>query len=173
ACWAIYVAFGASVLRRHSPLRTTAWTVLFGSLFMLPLGAWQLAESAPRTLTIATPLAVLYAGLISIGLGNVIYSRGVQIVGPTRTANLQFLVPATLYDAGLMGSREVMRREIDVLPPDPAAIDEIVAAQPHDPSFAPFARRARAAGIPVEIVSDGFGFFIEPAMRRLGVAEAV
>jgi drug/metabolite transporter (DMT)-like permease len=94
ACWAIYVAFGASVLRRHSPLRTTAWTVLFGSLLMLPIGAWQLAEAAPRTLTIATPLAVLYAGLISIGLGNVIYSRGVQIVGPTRTANLQFLVPA-------------------------------------------------------------------------------
>ena len=35
----------------------------------------------------------------------------------------------------------------------------------------PFVRRAQAAGIPVEIVSDGFGFFIEPALEALGVGE--
>ena len=32
-----------------------------------------------------------------------------------------------------------------------------------------FAEAARAAGIPVEVVSDGFGFFIEPALAALGV----
>jgi 2-hydroxy-3-keto-5-methylthiopentenyl-1-phosphate phosphatase len=107
------------------------------------------------------------------------YDGTISLTDVSDTITTAFLPPelerelASLYDAGLMGSREVMRREIDVLPPDPAAIDEIVAAQPHDPSFAPFVRRANAAGIPVEIVSDGFGFFIEPAMRRLGVADAV
>jgi 2-hydroxy-3-keto-5-methylthiopentenyl-1-phosphate phosphatase len=35
----------------------------------------------------------------------------------------------------------------------------------------PFVRRAQAAGIPVEIVSDGFGFFIRPALEALGVGE--
>ncbi len=35
----------------------------------------------------------------------------------------------------------------------------------------PFVRRAQAAKIPIEIVSDGFGFFIEPALEALGVAE--
>jgi 2-hydroxy-3-keto-5-methylthiopentenyl-1-phosphate phosphatase len=35
----------------------------------------------------------------------------------------------------------------------------------------PFVRRAQAAGIPIEIVSDGFGFFIEPALAALGVPE--
>ena len=34
------------------------------------------------------------------------------------------------------------------------------------PRFVPFVRRAQAAGIPVEVVSDGFGFFIGPALRR-------
>ena len=34
-----------------------------------------------------------------------------------------------------------------------------------------FVRRAQAAGIPVEVVSDGFGFFIEPALEALGVGE--
>jgi 2-hydroxy-3-keto-5-methylthiopentenyl-1-phosphate phosphatase len=35
----------------------------------------------------------------------------------------------------------------------------------------PFVRRAQAAGVPIEIVSDGFGFFIEPALAALGVPE--
>jgi 2-hydroxy-3-keto-5-methylthiopentenyl-1-phosphate phosphatase len=35
----------------------------------------------------------------------------------------------------------------------------------------PFVRRAQAAGIPIEVVSDGFGFFIEPALAALGVVE--
>jgi 2-hydroxy-3-keto-5-methylthiopentenyl-1-phosphate phosphatase len=34
-----------------------------------------------------------------------------------------------------------------------------------------FARRATAAGIPVEIVSDGYGFFIGPALEALGVGD--
>ena len=94
ACWAVYVAFGASVLRRHSPLRTMAWAVLFGSLVMLPLGAWQLAGTDPGLITIASPLAILYSGLGSIALGNVLQFRGVRAIGPARTTNLQFLVPA-------------------------------------------------------------------------------
>jgi 2-hydroxy-3-keto-5-methylthiopentenyl-1-phosphate phosphatase len=32
-------------------------------------------------------------------------------------------------------------------------------------------RRAHAAGVVVEVVSDGFGFFIQPALDALGVAE--
>ena len=42
---------------------------------------------------------------------------------------------------------------------------------PHDPGFVPFVRRAQAAGVAVEVVSDGFGFFIQPALEALGVGE--
>ena len=45
-------------------------------------------------MTLASPLALLYAGLLSAAVGNVVYLRGVQRVGPTRAANFQFLVPA-------------------------------------------------------------------------------
>jgi 2-hydroxy-3-keto-5-methylthiopentenyl-1-phosphate phosphatase len=45
------------------------------------------------------------------------------------------------------------------------------ATQPLDPGFAPFVGRARAAGIPVEVVSDGFGFFIAPTLERLGLGD--
>ncbi|MGH2475608.1 MAG: haloacid dehalogenase-like hydrolase, partial [Candidatus Limnocylindrales bacterium] len=75
------------------------------------------------------------------------------------------------YDAGLMGSRRLMAWEIDYIEADGDALLATAAAQPHDPGFVPFVRRAQAAGIPVEIVSDGFGFFIRPALEALGLGE--
>ena len=75
------------------------------------------------------------------------------------------------YDAGLMGSRRLMELEMALVDAPPAALLATAAAQPHDPGFVPFVRRAQAAGIPIEIVSDGFGFFIEPALEALGVGE--
>ncbi len=73
------------------------------------------------------------------------------------------------YDAGRVGSRRLMSWEVGLIDADPDALRAKAAAQPHDPGFVPFAERARAAGIPIEVVSDGFGFFIEPALASLGV----
>ena len=75
------------------------------------------------------------------------------------------------YDAGLVGSRRLMAWEVGMWPPDPSALEELAAAQPHDMGFVPFVARARSAGIPVEVVSDGFGFFIQPALAALGLPD--
>src|SRR5688572_10866745 len=74
------------------------------------------------------------------------------------------------YDERILGSRDLMTWEMSLVRADPQMLLTTAAAQPHDPDFAPFVARATAAGIPVEIVSDGFGFFIAPALERLGVA---
>ena len=73
------------------------------------------------------------------------------------------------YDAGVVGSRKLMSWEVGLITADPEALMAKAAAQPHDPGFVAFAEAAREAGIPVEVVSDGFGFFIEPALAALGV----
>ena len=78
---------------------------------------------------------------------------------------------AAEYDAGLIGSRGLMEWEIGLIRGDPAELAALAARQPHDAAFVRVARRAQEAGIPVEVVSDGFGFFIEPALRALGVAD--
>jgi len=78
---------------------------------------------------------------------------------------------AAEYDAGLRGSRRLMEWEVGLIATDPAELRAIAAAQPHDPTFAPFARHARAAGVVLEVVSDGFGFFIAPALASLGVED--
>lgn len=114
----------------------------------------------------APPLAIL-----------VDYDGTIALTDVGDTIMVQFVPPATwdelerAYETGRMGSREIMALEMALLPPDPAPVRAIADAQPHDPAFPGFVRRARAARIPVEIVSDGFGFFIEPAMRRLGIAD--
>ena len=74
------------------------------------------------------------------------------------------------YDAGRMVA-PLMELEMELIDTPLAALLATAAAQPHDPGFVPFVRRAQAAGVPVEIVSDGFGFFIEPALEALGVGE--
>jgi 2,3-diketo-5-methylthio-1-phosphopentane phosphatase len=75
------------------------------------------------------------------------------------------------YDQGRLGSRDLMTWEIGLVRADPDLLVATAAAQPHDPGFAPFVARARSANIPVEVVSDGFGFFIAPALERLGAGD--
>ena len=78
---------------------------------------------------------------------------------------------AAKYDAGGMGSRRLMAWEIDLIDADPAELYATAAGQPHDPGFVALVERARAVGVPVEVVSDGFGFFIRPALASLGLAD--
>jgi drug/metabolite transporter (DMT)-like permease len=38
--------------------------------------------------------AILYSGFLAAGVSNVVVQNGVKVIGPTRTAAYQFLVPA-------------------------------------------------------------------------------
>jgi drug/metabolite transporter (DMT)-like permease len=102
-CWAIYTAFGANVLRRHSPLKTTTWAIVAGTLFLAPIGIAQLASSgiaggAEAALgtgaVLAVVLAILYSGTLAAGTANVVIFHAIKLVGPTRITALQSLVPA-------------------------------------------------------------------------------
>ena len=102
-CWAIYTAFGANVLRRHSPLKTTTWAVVAGTVFLAPLGIAQLASSGieggmeaaiASGALVAAILAILYSGTMAAGVANVVIFHAIKLVGPTRITALQSLVPA-------------------------------------------------------------------------------
>jgi drug/metabolite transporter (DMT)-like permease len=93
-CWSIYTAYAGPYLWRYSPLRATAWASLAGTLVLAPLGLFQLSGVDGDALEPAILAAILYSGFLSSGVANVVVMNGVKIVGPTRTAALQFLVPA-------------------------------------------------------------------------------
>ncbi|HEX7544059.1 MAG TPA: hypothetical protein VF361_04585, partial [Candidatus Limnocylindrales bacterium] len=61
------------------------------------------------------------------------------------------------YDSGLVGSRTLFEGQVKLLPGAPDEVVALAEAQPHHPTFAPFVARALELGIPVEVVSDGFG----------------
>ncbi len=123
------------------------------------------APPVPPLLPGELPLAILvdYDGTIALtDVSDTIMAEHVH--GPWEAE-------VAAYDAGLAGSRRLMEREIAMVEVPAATLLATAAAQPHDAGFVPFVRRAQAAGIPVEVVSDGFGFFIGPALAELGVGE--
>lgn len=78
---------------------------------------------------------------------------------------------AAVVDPSRMGSRRILEHEMSLVDTPGADLLATAAAQPHDPGFVPLVRRAQATGVAVEVVSDGYGFFIQPALDALGVGE--
>ena len=93
ACWSIYTAYGSPILRRHSPLRTTAWAMVGGSLVLAVPGLWQAAGASWSAVEPAAWAGLLYSALIPAGLSNVLIFNAIRLLGPTRITNFQFLVP--------------------------------------------------------------------------------
>ena len=93
-CWSVYTAFGAPYVRRHSPLRATAWATVAGTVVLAPIAVVQLGSLDRVPLGLDVIGAILYSGMLAAGVANVVVLNGVKVVGPTRTAALQFLVPA-------------------------------------------------------------------------------
>jgi len=75
------------------------------------------------------------------------------------------------YDAGEVGSRELMRWDMDVLPRDADLLRNEAAAMPQDEGFAAFVGAVRERGALVEVVSDGLGFYVRSNLAALGVAD--
>jgi drug/metabolite transporter (DMT)-like permease len=113
-CWATYTAFGAKVLRRHSPLVLTTWATIGGTLFLAPVGIGQLL--APGTIgpeqAAALPsivFAIAFSGLLAAALANVVVFQGVGLLGPTRVMTLQSLVPAMAVVLAFLFLQEPIR----------------------------------------------------------------
>ena len=93
-CWAIYSVFGAAVLQRHSPLATTTWAIVAGTIFIAPIGLAQLATADLSGFGWPVVLAIIYSGTVGAGFANVVVFHGVKMLGPTRVVAFQALVPA-------------------------------------------------------------------------------
>lgn len=92
--WAVYTVLATRVLRHVDPLTATSWTVLGGFLFLLPFGLGDAIASPPASVPPGAVLAILYSGALAAGIANVLVFNAVRLVGPTRAAAMQLLVPA-------------------------------------------------------------------------------
>lgn len=76
-----------------------------------------------------------------------------------------------LYDAGVLGSRELMRWDMDVLPRDAELLRREAAEMAQDHAFPEFVRGVRQRGATVEVVSDGLGFYVRSNLAALGLGD--
>jgi drug/metabolite transporter (DMT)-like permease len=102
--WAIYTAFGANVLRRYSPLRTTAWAMVGGALVLALPGVIEGGDVAWPSVGPEAWAGLAFSAFIPAGIANVVVFNAVKLLGPTRIAAYQFLVPfiAVLLGAALL-----------------------------------------------------------------------
>ena len=75
------------------------------------------------------------------------------------------------YVSGDLGSRELMAWDMEMLPDDPALLREHAARVPQDPGVVGLVALCRSQGIPVEVVSDGLGFYVGSNLAVLGLAD--
>jgi 2-hydroxy-3-keto-5-methylthiopentenyl-1-phosphate phosphatase len=126
------------------------------------------ASHLPRLPSTGAPVSILvdYDGTVSRhDVGDLLLERHVADTALVATMD-------RAYDDGLLGSRDLIRWDMEVLPRDAALLRAEAAAIPQDETFPAFIRTARAAGAVVEIVSDGLGFYVAPNLARLDPALA-
>jgi len=91
ATFAAYSVGVVPLMRRHSPYRINAITALVGAALLAVSGSWQLATQNWQVGALAWG-ALLYGALVSVGLGNLLWFKAIDRVGPGRAAvyaNLQ------------------------------------------------------------------------------------
>jgi 2-hydroxy-3-keto-5-methylthiopentenyl-1-phosphate phosphatase len=75
------------------------------------------------------------------------------------------------FEAGEIGLRDVLVAEAASLRGDEQdLIDFALTHCPLDPTFAPFAAWLAAEGLPLSVVSDGFGLHVRPLLAAAGLA---
>jgi 2-hydroxy-3-keto-5-methylthiopentenyl-1-phosphate phosphatase len=70
---------------------------------------------------------------------------------------------------GVIDSRECILDEWDLVEGDETTLRAIAAEVALDPGVGPLVDALRAAGAELTVVSDGFGFYVEEAVRPFGV----
>jgi 2-hydroxy-3-keto-5-methylthiopentenyl-1-phosphate phosphatase len=75
------------------------------------------------------------------------------------------------YDEARLGSRELMLWDLSVLPEDAQLLRSTAASLPQDETFPRLVDVCRSHRAEIEVVSDGFGFHVEPNLARLGLED--
>jgi 2-hydroxy-3-keto-5-methylthiopentenyl-1-phosphate phosphatase len=125
------------------------------------------AALLPTFTALGAPISLLidYDGTISrLDVGDALLGRLVADRAAVARKDAQ-------YDSGEVGSRELLRWDMDELPQDQARLLAIATGIPQDETLSLLVEKARAHGAAVEVVSDGLGFYIEANLARLGLTD--
>jgi drug/metabolite transporter (DMT)-like permease len=95
AIWSFYTVVSQSLLKRYSPVKLNALTMPTGAVLLLVLSAPALVNTAP-SLVAVPPIAwliLVVSGLLAVSASYIVWYKGVQKLGATRTAVYNNLTP--------------------------------------------------------------------------------
>lgn len=105
-CWAAYTLLGRPLLRRHSPLTVTGYSMAVGTVLYLPYSATSLARTPWQTLGAGDWSGLAFSALLALNVGYVLWYAGVQRLGSARTAVYSNLVPIAALIVATVWLRE-------------------------------------------------------------------
>jgi drug/metabolite transporter (DMT)-like permease len=105
--WACYTVGARPIVRRYGSLRTTAWTMWIGALGLLAVGTPALLRQDWGALDAGAWGGLAFSATFAIGLAYLIWYRGVERIGNTRTAIFSNLTPIVALAASAILLREM------------------------------------------------------------------
>jgi drug/metabolite transporter (DMT)-like permease len=100
--WATYTVGARPIVRRYGSVRTTAWTLWTGAVGLIVLGTPSLLRQEWKGVSPAAWGGLLFSATFAIGLAYLIWYRGVERIGNTRTAIFSNLTPVVALFAGVV-----------------------------------------------------------------------
>ena len=91
--WSVYSVGCRDLVAKYGAVPVTAWTLWVGTVGLVLLGLPSLARTPLGDLSLLAWGGVLYAGVLAIGLAYLLWYRGVQKIGNSRTAAYSNLTP--------------------------------------------------------------------------------
>ena len=91
--WAFYTVGSRPLVERYGALPITAWTLWIGTAGLVLAGLWDTVHTDFTQVSGQTWLAIVYAGVLSIGVAYIIWYYGVSQLGNTRTSTYSNVVP--------------------------------------------------------------------------------
>ncbi|HSU13327.1 DMT family transporter [Longimicrobium sp.] len=91
--WAAYTVSARPMVRKYGAVRTTAWTMWTGAVGLVALGSPALVRQDWGKVDVLDWAALVFSALFAIGLAYLIWYRGVERIGNTRTAIFSNLSP--------------------------------------------------------------------------------
>jgi drug/metabolite transporter (DMT)-like permease len=113
ACWASYAVFGKKILDKYPPVVTTAWMLLFGGLYQLPLAFRELPDQSWAALSGQSILFVSLSAVLSLAVGYTLFYYAISRIGPARAGIYSNLTPVfTLIFASLIRGEAILPKHI-------------------------------------------------------------
>lgn len=106
--WAVYTMAAQPLVQRYGPIAPTAWSLWVGSIGLMLAGIPALLRQDWTVVDARAWGAVFYSSVLSTGVAQMLWYRGILVLGGPHTAVISNLAPLIALSAGALVLGEVL-----------------------------------------------------------------